>query len=79
MMICASMRTKTSKDGTEYVLVVKCPWCGACTTEYNDKAMKNMEHCPECDTEYQQGSHWFWVSKARLGMVNKNADKNLKI
>lgn len=71
------MRTRV-KDGIEYVIAVRCPWCGQCTVHYNEKALKNMEHCPECDTEYLQGNFWFWVPKSRLGMNNKNVNNELK-
>lgn len=72
-------RTRVSKDGIEYVIALRCPWCGACTTEYEEKMTKVMERCRECDTEYQQGNYWFWVSKAQLDKNSKNQSKFLRI
>ena len=67
------MKTKWI-NGIEYAVVLKCPWCGAFTTEYKKKLGDDAEPCEECGGPYPQCNNWLLAPVNALGLRSGSAE-----
>jgi Predicted DNA-binding protein containing a Zn-ribbon domain len=64
-------------DKLDYVVAVKCPWCGQRTTKFAGKLKDSVSDCEKCGTRFYNSSTICYVPKDKVDMVDKNRDEPL--
>jgi len=62
----------------DYLIVVRCPWCGQRTMDFDGRMKDAASDCRECGTRFYNASTICYVPKDKEHMVDVNNDKPLK-